>query len=231
MTTQKKKDIKDQYQVADLKEYDFMCTCTTAYPMRRAVMGEQWSEKLGSKRMAKSTPPSPVEKVSTSEIVDTEEEVQFKRPIKRTLEEKLQAKDDSRRYSMSDIQLISYLLDVPDVVSIQYQEGDKPDTGVRNVSLQVSLPTYQNITDETVIEAQPLGSKEGSKEQGTQGQVPERSYVGYYEGTIGLFEKPVEVVSSKEKNVEGLEKPSTWPPSLVYGITPSASQMTISVND
>ena len=124
---------------------------------------------------------------------------------------------------MSDIQLISYLLDIPDVVLIQYQEGDKPDTGARNVSLQVSLPMYQNITDETVIEAQPLGSKEGSKEQGTQEQVPARSYVGYYEGTIGLFEKAVEVVSSKEKSVEGLEVPSTWPPSLVYGITPSAS--------
>ena len=38
----------------------------------------------------------------------------------------------------------------------------------------------------------------------------------------GLYEKPVEVVSSKEKSVEGLEVPSTWPPSLVYGITPSA---------
>ena len=186
MTTQKKKDIRDQYQVADLKEYDVMHTCTTAYPMRRAVMGEQWSEKLGSKRMTKSTPPSPVEKVSTSEIVDTEEEVQFKRPIKRTLKEKLQAKDDSQRYSTLDIQLIRYLLDVP----IQYQEGDQPETGAWNVSLQVSLPTYQNITDETVIEAQPAGSKEGSREQGTQEQVPERSYVGYYEGTIGLFEKP-----------------------------------------
>ena len=69
MTTQKKKDLKDQYQVADLKEYDVMCTCTTAYPMRRAVTGEQWSEKLGSNRMFKSTPPSPVEKISTSEIV------------------------------------------------------------------------------------------------------------------------------------------------------------------
>ena len=79
MTTQKKKDLRDQYQVADLREYDIMHTCTTAYPMRRAVTGEQWSEKLGSK-----TPPSPVEKISTSEIVDTEEEIQFKRPVKRT---------------------------------------------------------------------------------------------------------------------------------------------------
>ena len=115
------------------------------------------------------------------------------------------------------------MLDVPDVVLIQYQEGDKLDTGAQNVSLQVSLPMYQNITDETVIEAQPLGSKEGSKEQGTQEQVPERSYVGYYEGTIGLFEKLDEVVLSKEKSVEGLEGSSMWPPSLVCGITPSAS--------
>ena len=223
MTTQKKKDLRDQYQVADLREYDVMHTHTTAYPMRRTVMGEQWSEKLGSKRMSKSTPPSPVEKISTSEIVDTEEEIQFKRPVKRTLKEKLQAKDDSQRYSTSDIQLISCLLDVPDVVSIQYQEGDKPDVGARNVSLQVSLPAYQNITDKTVIEEQSLGSKKDSREQMTQEQIPERSYVGYYEGTIGLFEKPVMVVSSKKEGVEGLEVPSTWPPSLVYGITPSAS--------
>ena len=95
MMTQKKKDIRDQYQVVDLKEYDVMLTHTTAHPTRRAVTGEQGSEKLGSKRMTKSTPPSPVEKVSTSEIVDTEQEVQFKGPIKRTLKEKLQAKDDS----------------------------------------------------------------------------------------------------------------------------------------
>ena len=63
------------------------------------------------------------------EIVDTEEEVQLKRPIKRTSKEKIQAKDDFQRYSTSDIQFISCLLDVPDVVSIQYQEGDKPDAG------------------------------------------------------------------------------------------------------
>ena len=168
MMTQKKKVLRDQYQVADLREYDVMRTRTTAYPMSRAVMGEQWSEKLGSKRMSKSTPPFPVEKISTSEIVDTEEETQFKRPVKRTLKEKLQAEDDSQRHSTSDIQLISCLLDVPDVVSIQYQEGDKPDMGARNVSLQVSLPAYQNIMDETVIEEQSLGSKKGSKEQGTQ---------------------------------------------------------------
>ena len=141
--------------------------------------------------------------------------------VKRTLKEKLQAKDDSQRYSTSDIQLISCLLDVLDVVSIQYQEGDKPDVGTWNVSLQVSLPAYQ--TDETVIEEQSLGSKKDSKEQGTTEQIPERSYVGYYEGTIGLFEKPVTVVSSKKEGVEGLEVPSTWPPSLVHGITPSAS--------
>ena len=90
------------------------------------------------------------------------------------MNKKLQAKDDSRRYSTSDIQLISCLLDVPDVVSIQYQEGDKPDMGARNVSLQVSLPVYQNITDETVIEDQSLGSKKDSREQVTQEQIPKR---------------------------------------------------------
>ena len=39
MTTQKKKDLKDQYQVTDLKEYDVMHTHTTAYPSRRVIMG------------------------------------------------------------------------------------------------------------------------------------------------------------------------------------------------
>ena len=117
---------------------------------------------------------------------------------------------------MTDIQLMSNLLDVPDVVSIQYQDGDKPDSGAWNVSLQVSLPMYQNITDETVIEAQLSGSNENLKEQGIQEQIPERSYVGYYEGTIGLFEKPVEVIYSKDTKVEGLEVPSVWFPSLVY---------------
>ena len=139
------------------------------------------------------------------------------------MKEKLQAKDDSRRYSTSDIQLISCLLDVPDVVSIQYQEEDKPDAGAQNVSLQVSLPVYQNVTDESVIEEQSLRSKKSSKEQGTPEQMPARSYMGYYEGTLGLFEKLVTVVSSKKESVEGLEIPSTWPPSLVYGITLSAS--------
>ena len=74
-----------------------------------------------------------------------------------------------------------------------------------------------------MIEEQSLGSKKDSKEQGAPEQIPERSYVGYYEGTIGLFEKLVMVISSKKEGVEGLEVPSTWPPSLVYGITPSAS--------
>ena len=74
-----------------------------------------------------------------------------------------------------------------------------------------------------MIEEQSLGSKKGLKEQGTPEQIPERSYMGYYKGTIGLFEKLVTVVSSKKEGVEGLEVPSTWPPSLVYGITPSAS--------
>ena len=53
--------------------------------------------------------------------------------------------------------------------------------------------------------------------------MPERSHVGYYEGTVGLFEKPVEVISSKGKSSEGMAVPMTWPPSLVYGITPSGS--------
>ena len=94
MTTQKKKDLKDQYQVTDLKEYDVMCTCTTAYPSRRVITGEQWSERIYNKRQVKSTPPSPVEKVSTSEVIDTEEEVQFKKPLRRSLKEQLQNKDD-----------------------------------------------------------------------------------------------------------------------------------------
>ena len=49
MMTQKKKDLRDQYQVTDLKEYDIIHTRTTAYPTRRVVMGEQWSKKLGGK--------------------------------------------------------------------------------------------------------------------------------------------------------------------------------------
>ena len=90
--------------------------------MRRVVTGEQWSEKLG-KRMVRFTPPSPVDKVSTSKIIDTEEEIQFKRPSKRMLKEKLQAKDHLHRYSISDIQLMSYLLDVLDVVQSNISKG------------------------------------------------------------------------------------------------------------
>ena len=81
MTTQKKKDLEDQYQVAELKEYDVLRTCTTAYPTRRVVTGEQWSEKLSSKRTVRSTPLPPIEKVSTSELMDTEEETQRKGPL------------------------------------------------------------------------------------------------------------------------------------------------------
>ena len=125
MTTQKKKDLKDQYQVTDLKEYDVMHTCATAYPSRRVIMGEQWSKRIYNKRQVKSTPPSPVEKASTSEVIDTEEEVQFKSSPKKSLEEKLQDKDDLHRYSTSDIQIMSYLLDVPDALTIQYQEGEE----------------------------------------------------------------------------------------------------------
>ena len=47
---------------------------------------------------------------------------------------------------------MSYLLDMPDAVTIQYQEGEELVPGIQNVSLQVSFPSYQNITDETVIE-------------------------------------------------------------------------------
>ena len=109
------------------------------------------------------------------------------------------------------------------MVTIQYQEEEESVPGTQSVSLQVSLPSYQNITEGTVIEAQPSGSKEGQKGQDIGEQVPEMSYVGYYEGTGGLFEKPVEVISSKGKRSEGMVVPMTWPPSLVYGITPSAS--------
>ena len=76
MTTQKKKDLKDQYQVADLKEYDVMHTRTTAYPST----GEQWSKRICNKRQVKSTPPSPVQKLFTSDVIDIEEEVQLKKP-------------------------------------------------------------------------------------------------------------------------------------------------------
>ena len=69
ITTQNKKDLKDQYQVTDLKEYDVMHTCTTVYPSRRVIMGEQWSERIYNKRQVRSNPPSPVEKVSTSDVM------------------------------------------------------------------------------------------------------------------------------------------------------------------
>ena len=113
----------------------------------------------------KSTPRSPVEKVSTSEVTDTEEEVQFKKPPRRSLKEQLQNKDDLHRYPTSDIQIMGYLLDVPDAVTIQYQEGEESISDVQNVSLQVSLPSRQNITDETVTEAQTSEPKEGWKGQ------------------------------------------------------------------
>ena len=134
----------------------------------------------------------------------------------------MENKDDLHRYSTSDIQIMSNLLDVLDAVTIQYQEGEESVSGVQNVLLQVSLPSCQNITDETVIEAQTSKSKEGQEGQEIGEQIPER-YVGYYEGTIGLFERPVEVISSKEKNTEHMVAPMAWAPSLVYGITPSAS--------
>ena len=150
-------------------------------------MGEQWSERIYNKRQVKSTPPSPVEKVSTSEVIDTEEEVQFKKPL-RSLKEQLTNKDDLHRYSTSDIQIMRYLLDVPDAATIQYQEREESILGVQNVSLQVSLPSCQNIMDETVIEAQTLEPKEGQKGQEIGEQILERPYVGYNEGTLGLFE-------------------------------------------
>ena len=95
---------------------------------------------------------------------------------------------------------MSYLLDLPDVVTIQYQEGEESVPGIQNVSLQVSLPSYQSITDETVVEAQTSVSKEGQEGQEIGEQIPKRSNVGFYEGTIGLFERSVEVISSKGRN-------------------------------
>ena len=62
-----------------------------------------------------------------------------------------------------------------------------------------------------MIEAHTSGLKEGQEGQEIGEQIPERSYVGYYEGTIGLFERPVEVISSKGKNTEGMAAPMTWP--------------------
>ena len=65
-----------------------MHTCTTAYPMRRVITGEQWSEKIYNKRKVKPSPSCPIEKASTLENIDeTEEEIQFKKPLKSQLEE------------------------------------------------------------------------------------------------------------------------------------------------
>ena len=73
MTTQKKKDLKDQYQVTDLKEYDVMRTHTTVYPSRRVITGEQWSKRIYNKR----------------QVIDTEEEVQFKKPPQEIIKRKI----------------------------------------------------------------------------------------------------------------------------------------------
>ena len=198
-----------------------MCTHTTAYPSQRVVTGEQWSERIYNKRKVRSSPSSPIEKVSTSEKIDeTEEEIQYKKLPKKSAKGKLHDEDDTRRYSTSDIQIVSHLLDVPDVVTIQYQEGEELIAGTQSVSLQVSIPSYQNITEEAVIEAEASRFKEG---QVVEEVVPKRPFLGYYERMVGLFEEPVEVLSSKEKNEQGAEIPVVWPPKKVYGITSSAS--------
>ena len=82
----------------------------------------------------------------------------------------------------------------------------------------MSIPSYQNIT-QAVIEAEASRSKEGQVVE----VLPERPFLGYYEGTVGLFEEPVQVLSSKEKNEQGAEIPAVWPPKMVYGITSSAN--------
>ena len=43
---QKKRDLKNHYQVADLKEFDVMCMHPTLYPLQRMVTGEQMSERI-----------------------------------------------------------------------------------------------------------------------------------------------------------------------------------------
>ena len=73
------------------------------------------------------------------------------------------------------------------------------------MSLQVSIPSYQNIIEEAVIEAEASRSKEG---QVVEEVVPERPFLGYYEGTVGLFEEPVQVLSSKDKSEQGAEIPT-----------------------
>ena len=59
---------------------------------------------------------------------------------------------------------MSHLLDVADAVTIQYQERGDSVKGIQSVSLQVSLPLYQNITDETVIKVELSGSNEDQGE-------------------------------------------------------------------
>ena len=95
---QKKKDLKNQYQVVDLKEFDVMHTCTTTYPTQKVITREQWSEKIYNKRKVKSSTSSPIEKVSTSEKIDeTEEEIQFKKPCKKSTRRKLHDENDKRK--------------------------------------------------------------------------------------------------------------------------------------
>ena len=126
------------------------------------VTGEQWSEKIYNKRKVRSSPSSPIEKVSISEKIDeTEEVIQVKKPPRKSTRGKLHDEDDTRRYLTSDIQKVSHLLDVSDAVTIQYQEGGELAAGTQGVSLQVSIPSYQNITEEAVIKAEASRSKEG----------------------------------------------------------------------
>ena len=147
-------------------------------------------------------------------------QIQFKKPPKKSTRGKLHDEDDTRRYLTSDIQIVNHLLNVPDAVTIHYQEGGELATDTQSVLLQVSIPSYQNITEEAVIEAEASRSKEG---QVVEEVVPKRPFLGYYEGTVGLFEEPVQVLSSKDKIEQGAEIPTVWPPKMVYGITSSAS--------
>ena len=100
------------------------------------------------------------------------------------------------------------------------RKGGELAIGTQSVLLQVSIPSYQNIMEEAVTEAEALRSKEG---QEVEEVVPERPFLGYYEETVGLFEEPVQVLSSKDKSEQGAEIPAVWPPKIVYGITSSAS--------
>ena len=178
-------------------------------------------KKIYNKRKVKSPPSSPIEKVSTSEKNDeTEEDIQFKKPPKKSTRRKLHDENDTRRYSTSVIQIVSHLLDVPDAVTIQYQEGGELAVGTQSVLLQVSIPSYQNITEGAVIEAEVSRLKEG---QVVEEVVPKRPFLGYYQGTVGLFEEPVQVLSEKYKSEQGTEIPAVWPSKMVYGITSSAS--------